>query len=64
MRSWLPELTTTRPAALQQREVAQDDDDLGVERDSRADVEVVAGQHDEVERRGAVSTTQSNCGSV
>ena len=36
---------------FQQREISQDDDRLRVERHRRADVEVIAGHDDEVERR-------------
>ena len=38
---------------VQQREILQDDDGLRVERNRRADVEVIAGQHHEIERRRA-----------
>jgi hypothetical protein len=43
-----------RDGRLQQRQVVQDDNDLGVERDTRADVELIAGHHHEVERRRVV----------
>ena len=52
LRSWLPELTSSRVSLLQAAQVLQDDHDLRVDAGDRRDVEMIAGDDDEIEAVG------------
>ena len=54
LRSWLPDDTMTGTSPLEQFEVPQHHHDLRVALHARTDVEVVAGEHDQVELRRGV----------